>query len=141
MSRKPRLLSPRLLSYARYRLGVPFRRTCGSPLCAGREGHYTMCRDCARGPCPVCGEAPGELEAVGVRSWSFTYSLHCSSLCGLPYNYRILNRNLVKPKKGTTMGDSIGRLLGLRILRSFRLRPVSALCFCREIGTQTLQCT
>ena len=30
-----------------------------------------------------------------------TYSLHCSSFWGLPF--RILNIDLVKPKKGTTM--------------------------------------
>ena len=32
---------------------------------------------------------------------SLTYSLHCSSFLGLPF--RILNIELVKPKKGTTM--------------------------------------
>ena len=34
-----------------------------------------------------------------------TYSLHCSSFLGLPF--RILNIELVKPKKGTTM-ETIG---------------------------------
>ena len=37
---------------------------------------------------------------------SLTYSLHCSSFLGLPF--RILNIELVKPKKGTTM-ETIGR--------------------------------
>ena len=35
-----------------------------------------------------------------------TSSLHCSSFLGLPF--RILNIELVKPKKGTTM-ETIGR--------------------------------
>ena len=36
---------------------------------------------------------------------TITYSLHCSSFLGLPV--RILNIDLVKPKKGTTM-ETIG---------------------------------
>ena len=36
----------------------------------------------------------------------YTYSLHCSSFLGLPF--RILNIELVKPKKGTTM-ETIGK--------------------------------
>ena len=39
-----------------------------------------------------------------------TYSLHCSSFLGLPF--RILNIELVKPKKGTTM-ETIGRRFGI----------------------------
>ena len=35
-----------------------------------------------------------------------TYSLHCSSFLGLPY--RILNIDLLKPKKGTTM-ETVGK--------------------------------
>ena len=40
-----------------------------------------------------------------------TYSLHCSSFVGLPFG--ILNIELVKPKKGTTM-ETIGRNLARR---------------------------
>ena len=38
-----------------------------------------------------------------------TYSLHCSSFLGLPF--RILNIELVKPRKGTTM-ETISRFRG-----------------------------
>ena len=41
-----------------------------------------------------------------------THSLHCSSFLGLPF--RILNIDLVKPKKGTTM-ETIGMLWGLGV--------------------------
>ena len=37
----------------------------------------------------------------------YTYSLHCSSFLGLPV--RILNIELVKPKKGTTL-ETIDRV-------------------------------
>ena len=46
---------------------------------------------------------------IRIGFWRFiimiTYSLHCSSFLGLPL--RILNIDLVKPKKGSTM-ESIG---------------------------------
>ena len=40
-----------------------------------------------------------------VSNTYIAYSLHCSSFLGLPF--RILNIDLVKPKKGTTM-ETIG---------------------------------
>ena len=39
--------------------------------------------------------------------WTLTYGLHCSSFLGLLFG--ILNIELVKPKKGTTM-DTKGRI-------------------------------
>ena len=48
-------------------------------------------------------------EGLGIRLLGFTYSLHCSSFLGLPF--RILNRDSVKPKEGTTM-ETIGSALG-----------------------------
>ena len=42
-------------------------------------------------------------------TFKYTYSLHCSSFSGLPF--RILNIELVKPKKGTTM-ETIGSYSG-----------------------------
>ena len=52
------------------------------------------------------------LWLLGLR---LTYSLHCSSFLELPV--RILNRKLVKPKKGTTM-ETIGRVGETTTLRS-----------------------
>ena len=43
---------------------------------------------------------------LALEAWQITYSLHCSSFLGLPF--RILNIDLAKPKKGTTM-ETIGR--------------------------------
>ena len=57
----------------------------------------------------------GEVQALGSGAWAeeegsgSTYSLHCSSLLGLPCRSLIIY--LVKPKKGTTM-ETIGRVSG-----------------------------
>ena len=53
----------------------------------------------------VGGVGLGE-ELVEVLSLEVTYSLHCSSFLGLPF--RLLNINLVKPKKGTSM-ETVGK--------------------------------
>ena len=46
-------------------------------------------------------------DGSGCNPRCITFCLHCSSFLGLPF--RILNIDLVKPKKGTTM-EAIGRV-------------------------------
>ena len=52
------------------------------------------------------------LRGIAVKS-DHTYSLHCNSFWGLPF--RILNIELVKPKKGTTM-ETIGNIQQVNLL-------------------------
>ncbi|CAE7231896.1 yciC [Symbiodinium sp. CCMP2592] len=92
----------------------PFRRTCGSPVCAG-QGHYTMCRDCAWGPCPRCGEAPGmdEVETESSLPYSATDSL-------------------------SEVSEAVAAELSWRILRVLdtAMRPVTAIAVARQCGLQ-----
>ena len=56
-----------------------------------------------------------------------TYSLHCSSFLGPPLRIRILNIELVKPKKATTM-ETIGRSI-LRVWRVQELGRIGSIMF------------
>ena len=69
---------------------------------------------------PMWGLGCHTVWDFGFRS---TYSLHCSSFWGLPF--RILNIDLVKPKKGTTM-ETIGRVWCLGSFRVWGLTPAGA---------------
>ena len=53
---------------------------------------------------------------------SYLYSLHCSSFLGLPFDFGILNIDLVKPKKGTTM-ETIGRRAPLLSIAPYTRAP------------------